>query len=108
MTRPRKKSRRKRDSNPGSSALEADALQANEAVGSKRNEMSTTNKQQNHLMIFPQNKKRYEWNGKKQIVYYYKTKETQETWKTKACRSNFLTSTNSSHEYYKDNGKDSR
>ena len=26
MTRPRKKSRRKRDSNPGSSALEADAL----------------------------------------------------------------------------------
>ena len=33
MTRPRKKSRRKRDSNPGSSALEADALPLGQGGG---------------------------------------------------------------------------
>ena len=36
MTRPRKKSRRKRDSNPGSSALEADALPLGQRGGEEK------------------------------------------------------------------------
>ena len=41
MTRPRKKSRRKRDSNPGSSALEADALPLGQRSGQKEKHLVT-------------------------------------------------------------------
>ena len=42
MTRPRKKSRRKRDSKPGSSALEADALPLGQRGGPPAAETHTT------------------------------------------------------------------